>query len=130
MATCRIMILSHTIIGLASSYTIGQLCLLSVLHTMFLYWSVAFPFSYRQFKNSGRVRYTHVAIVVLAIVLPLPAPLVHLKDGYRTVGTPAITCVGSNLDYNFYALIIPVCITIGINTCLLILTMWTIFKVQ
>ena len=96
---------------------------------MFLYWGVAFPFSYREFKTSGRIRYVHIICVVLTVVVPIPGGLVHLKDGYRPISAPTLACVGSNLDYGFYALILPISVAIAINSCLLVLTIWTIFKV-
>lgn len=111
-------------------YSLEQICILSVLHTVFLYWAVAFPFSYRQFKISGRICYTHIICVVLAVVIPIPGGLVHLKDGYITAGNPATVCVGRNLDYTYYTFIIPISVTLAMMSCLLVLTIWTIFKVQ
>ena len=116
-------------IGIWLIYSLDQICILAVLHTGFLYWSVAFPISYRQFKISERIRYTHIICVVLAVVIPIPCGLVPLKDGFIGVGEPTV-CGGRSLDYSFYTLVIPISITIAITSCFLVLIIWTIFKVH
>ena len=102
----------------------------SVIHFIFMFWSIEFPFSYRQLKISGRIRYAHVGSVVLAILIPLPAGLIHLKDGYVDSLIPAIGCVGFRFDFNYYIMILPLSVLVAITTCLLVLIIWTLFKVN
>ena len=116
-------------IGIGLVYSLEQICILAVLHTVFLYWGVAFPISYRQFKISERIRYAHITCVVVAVVIPIPGGLIHLKDGFIAVGNPSSVCVGRNLDYSFYTFVIPISVTLAANICLVVLTIWTIFKV-
>ena len=97
---------------------------------IFLFWGVAFPFSYRSFKESGRVRYAHIISVILILVVPLPLALVHLKEGYTITATPPYGCFGMHRDYNFYAFIFPLSIVLAITTCLMALIFWIIFKVR
>ena len=129
MRTCVSTQCLHLSIGIGLVYSLEQICILAVLNSMFLFWSVAFPISYRQFKISERIRYTHIICVVVAVVIPIPGGLVHLKDGFIFVGNPAGPCVGRNSDYNFYLFVLPISITLMIVSCLLVLTIWTIFKV-
>ena len=81
-----------------------------LLHAVFLFWAVVFPFSYRSLKLSGRIRYTHIFCVVLAVIVPLPAALAHLKDGYVINFTPTLVCTGRSEDYNFYTVVLPLSI--------------------
>ena len=99
------------------------------LHGIFLFWAVVFPFNYRQLRISGRIRYAHIISVVLAVVVPLPAALVHLKDGHIAFITPALLCQGRNRDYTYYTLVLPLSIIMCITSCLLVVIIWTIFKV-
>ena len=111
-------------------YSLEQICILAVLNVVFLYWSVAFPISYRLFKISGRVLYVHITCVVSAVVIPIPGGLIHLKDDFIFLANPAIACVGRNPDYNFYLFILPISIALAMTSCLLVLSIWTIFKVD
>lgn len=100
-----------------------------MVHALFLCWSVAFPFGYRQLKLSGRLRHAHIATLLLALIVPLPGPLVHLKDGYVPGNAPALVCIGQNVDVIFYTFILPVSIIVAFAVCLLVIIFWTIFKV-
>ena len=99
------------------------------LHGIFLFWAVVFPFNYRQLRISGRIHYAHITSIVLAVVVPLPAALVHLKDGHIAFYTPTLFCQGRNRDYTYYTFILPVSIIMCITSCLLVVIIWTIFKV-
>ena len=117
-------------LGIVFSYGLEQVCVWGVLHAIFLFWAVVFPFNYRQLKLSGRMRYAHIICIVLAVVIPLPAGLVHLKDGYVAAFTPTIICTGRNTDYTYYTIVIPLSIIMCILSCLLLVIVWTIFKVR
>lgn len=117
-----------TITGVVYLYSTVQFTTWAMLHAVFLFWGVAFPFSFRQLKDSGRIRYAHIISVVLAVVLPLPGPLIQLKDGYAPGGPPSFLCFARNQDIYFYTFILPVSVIIGITSCLLVLILWIIFK--
>ena len=113
------------------SYGLQQITMWGGLHATFLFWAVVFPFSYRQLKLSGRMRYAHIISVILAVVVPIPAALVHLLiDGYSASFSPTITCNGRNQDVTYYTFILPSSIIMCVITCLLVAIVWTIFKVQ
>ena len=94
----------------------------AVLHAVFLFWGVSFPFSYRQLRISGRIHYAYIISVLLALTLPLPSALIPLKDGYLNFRNPALSCVGRNVDYSYYILVLPLSIVLGVTSCLLVLT--------
>ena len=113
------------------NYCIEQFCVWSMFHAAFLFWSVNFPFSYRQLRISGRIHYAHIISVLLALTLPLPGALVHLKDGYLIAFNfnPTIFCAGRNADYNYHTFYLPLSVFLCVTSCLLVLTCWTLFKV-
>ena len=115
--------------GVAFNYAVVQGCTWAMLHAIFLFWGVVFPFSYRQLRISGRIRHAHIISIILAVVIPLPAGLIHLVDGYIFTANPAFACAGRNLDITFYTFILPISVIICITACLLVLILWTIFKV-
>ena len=117
-------------LGFMQYYCLMQYTVWSAMHFIFMFWSIEFPFSYRQLKISGRIRYAHVGSVVLAILIPLPAGLIHLKDGYINSLIPTIGCVGYHSDFNYYTLVLPLSVLVAITTCLLVLIIWTLFKVR
>ena len=117
-------------LGFLFTYCIEQICMWELLHAVFLFWAVVFPFSYRSLKLSGRIRYTHIFCVVLAVIVPLPAALAHLKDGYVINFTPTLVCTGRSEDYNFYTVVLPLSIILCVMLCLLVVIIWTIFNVR
>ena len=117
------------LLGCVFYYCLEQICMWGFLHAIFLFWAVVFPFKYRQLKISGRMRYAHIISVVLAVVIPIPAALVHLKDGHSARFTPTFLCPGRNLDYTYYTLILPASIVVCVTSCILVVILWIIFKV-
>ena len=100
------------------------------LHAGFLFWSIKYPFNYRMFKLAGRTRYAHIISVVLAVVVPLPLALAHLKSGFIITANPSLVCVGRNRDYTYYTFILPISIIVAITSNLLVLIFWTVLKVR
>lgn len=89
-----------------------------------------YPFSYRVFKISGRIRYAHIISIILALVIPLPGALVHLKGGFVLTASPTVVCAGRSTDYNYYTIVLPLSIVLTITTCLIVLIFWTVLKVR
>ena len=116
-------------LGFITTYCFCQISILVFIFILFLFWSVAYPFSYRRLKILGMHRRAHIISVILALTLPLLPSLVHLKYGYFLPTTPPHICFGRNKTINFYMIILPQSIILGISTCLLVVIFWTIFKV-
>ena len=121
--------LAFCIIGIVFVYTGIQISIWMVTFTVFLFWGVAFPFSYRQLKTSGRTRHAHIISVTLAVVVPLPLALVQLKNGFILV-PPSYGCIGRSSDYHYYILDLPASVLSAVSTVLLALIFWIIFKVE
>lgn len=110
-------------------YCLEQLTIWILIYAVFLYWSIAFPFNFRQLKTSGRIHHAHIISVILAVFVPLPSALVHLQDGFVPIDNPVHFCVGRDVDYVYYFNILPISIILSITSCLLVLSIWKIFKV-
>ena len=112
------------------TYILEQISILLLLHAIFLFWGVAFPFHYRKLKVNKHLRYAHIITVVLALVVPLLAALVPLKDGFIITSQPTLVCGGRNTDIIYYTFILPASILLAATSILLVLMFWTIFKAR
>ena len=120
--------LTHT--GMVFHYCLQQTCVWALLHSIFLFWSLIFPFNYRRLRISGKSRYAHIISVLVALILPLLGALVPLKEGYFSSRSPTLACIARNADYIYYFLVLPISIILCISSCLLVITFWKIFKVS
>ena len=116
--------------GITFNYTVVQVGTWIALHAVFLFWGVAFPFNYRRLKLMNRFKYAHILSIVVGVVLPLPAALLPLKDGYVLPTRNVIrACAVRNADVLFYTFILPLSFLLGLTTILLALMFGIIFKV-
>lgn len=120
---------THSHAGIAFTYFVIQVDAWAALHSSFLFWGVRFPFSYRHYKVSGKMRYAHIISVILVVLLPLPGPLVLLIDGYLITDNPNLVSAGRNTDHNFYLFTLLSTTLLAITSIMLVLLFWTIFKV-
>lgn len=111
-------------------YNHVQLAVWMLLQAVFMFWSMAYPFSFRQLKISGRIRYAHIISVVLALLIPLPSVFTHFNGGNIYITSSVYPCLGRNYDYLYYSFILPMSILEVGGMILLVLIIWTIFKVR
>ena len=111
------------------SYGVLQLGYLVVVNAAVIVWGLLVPFHYRKAKALGRTHYIHIAIIISALLLPLPLSLAHLKDGFIGLESPVTVCVGRNSDLSYYSFALPVSILFCTGTVLLVLVGREIFKV-
>lgn len=117
--------------GIVFYYTTIQACVWLALHAFFLFWGVAFPFNYREFKLTKKLKHLHAVSIVLGLTVPLPAALVPIKDGFIVPTTGLVLlCIGQDIDINFYTFILPLSILIAFTSILLNLMFCILFKVQ
>ena len=93
----------HIYAGVAYSYLLLQITLWGTFHALGLCRGIMFPFYYRRFKTEGRIKYVHVIIVILGLVLPAISALVPLVGGY-TITSSKIGdhCFGRNTAITFF----------------------------
>ena len=129
MADQLILFLNNIIYaGVTYVYSLWQVNIWMLLFAVVLFWGVRYPFNYRMTKNTGKIRYVHIASVALAVFFPLVAVLVNLRDGYMISFDSPHICVGRDLNYSYYTFLLPLSIVLGATSLLLILIFWTIFQ--
>ena len=75
-------------------------------------------------------RVVHIAVVSSCILLSTLGPIVALaKYKYVVIKVPALTCAPDNLEFIFYALILPCVVLLATSTSFLVLLFWTVYKV-
>ena len=110
-------------------YALIQTGVWAVLDAVFFFWAIVAPFSYQQFKLSGKTRIAHIISVLLGLLVPLPSGLLPLVDGHVMSFSRILYCTPANSNYMYYTLTLPLSIFAGISTFIMIYTTWTIFKV-
>ena len=88
----------------------------------------------KTFETSRRVKYVHITMVVVGLVLPTLPVIVTFTTGdpssFGMTRFPPILCTGLQKDSTFYSLVLPINILMIIGIPLLIIIFWTIHKVM
>lgn len=116
-------------IGITNIYLLVQIIFWNNFHTLGLGWGILFPFHYRRFKTEGKIKYIHIVTVILGLVLPAISALAPLIDGYTVTPSPIDNCVGRNMAITFFMAVLPISILLAVNSTVLVILFWTIFKV-
>ena len=148
----RIIIMIIIIIGVAFTYTLLQLALWWIFHTMFIFWKIVFPFHARSFQSSHNMTLIYAACIAAGLVIPLVPVIAHMASfvkevesdpvlqamnvtavsggfGYRIFQFPPILCSGTNSGILYYSNAIPINIIMMVGIAQLIIIVWRIHKV-
>ncbi len=91
--------ISNTI-GTLQVYCLVQFSYWLLCYAAVVYWSLNFPFSYEQAKNSGKLKYVFVITVFISITFPLLA-LILAVDGFYSTNIVFSACSARN-PLHFY----------------------------
>ena len=120
--------------GIVFYYGLFQLIVWWFCHEVSLFWTIRFPMHARTFETSRRVKYVHITMVVVGLVLPTLPVIVTFTtgdpSGFGMTRFPPILCTGLQKDSTFYSLVLPINILMIIGIPLLIIIFWTIHKVM
>jgi len=117
-------------------YGLFQLAVWWFLHVVSLFWKIRFPFHARSFETAHRLKYIHITMVIVGLVLPtLPIIVAFTAGNSSTRGFgltrfPPILCTSLQRDSTFYSLVLPINLLIAIGVPLLIIIFWIIHKVH
>ena len=118
-------------VGAAYIYIFFQLDVWLLGHVIILFWGITFPFHYRSFDLSGRLKYIHIATIVVALLLPsIPVGIAFGTGGYTYDGIPPISCLPRNAAVGFYATFLPSTVLVSIGATFLTLILWKLVKVR
>ena len=114
--------------GIAALYFILQAIILLSCHTATLFWAVRFPLHRKYHERLGHMKYIHIAVVLVGLLLPsIPVIAALSTGGFITTFSP-LYCTAKNMDANFYSFILPNAITAILTMTILVLILWIIAK--
>ena len=110
-----------------------------------LFWKIRFPFHSRSFQTANRVKYIHITVIALCILVPF-IPIIAIMSqhaygksaaqaaieglGFGITRFPPIFCLGRDADTTFYSLILPILVILMVGMTMLITLFWIIHKVS
>jgi len=112
-------------------YGLFQLAVWWFCHEVSLFWKIKFPFHARSFENAHRIKYVHITMLTIGLILPaLPVIVTFtIGNGFGLTRFPPILCTGLEKNSTFYSLVLPIDILSAIGISLLIIIFWIIHKV-
>lgn len=111
-------------------YVVLLVTLLWLFHALMFFWGVVWPMHYRMYTDSGKMKYIHLTIVAVSLVLPTFSILAcHLSEGFGLSILAYYKCDSRGPKDTFYAIILPLDIMLIVGTCLLVYIIWTIADV-
>ena len=118
--------------GIVFYYGIFQLAVWWFCHVVSLFWKIRFPFHARSFETAHRIKYIHITMVIVGLVLPTLPVIVAFTAGNPSTRGFRLTrflCTSLQRDPTFYSLVLPINIVLAIGVPLLIILFWIIHKV-
>ncbi len=107
-------------IGILQVYILIQYSYLLLCYAAVVYWTLKFPFSYEQAKNSGKLKYVFVITVFISVTFPLLA-LILAVDGFYPINIVFSACSARNLQHFYVASTLHLSLTMYFCTVLLFL---------
>ena len=96
-------------------------------------WGVLFPFHFKRTVDGGKIKYVHILIVPICILVPCASFIsILVKGGYSDIFFLMPVCVpyGDSYDAAFHATVtLPICTTVALGVALLAAVLASIFKV-
>ena len=104
-------------------------------HCFIIFWSLLFPFHYKQFRDTGRIKYAHAVIIISGLVLPAvlmaTTVIVSLTVGeFILLGLPPLACLPTDKNATFYPIILPVSILMAFGVSLLVMVFYRLIQVR
>lgn len=122
-------------VGFWAYYSIFQISVWWFCHVVSLFWGIQFPFHAKSFKTAHRLKYIHIPMVIVGLVLPtLPGIVASTAGdptvrGFRITTTSPIRCSSLRKDIIIYSLVLPMNLIVVIGISLLVIIFWVIHKV-
>ena len=114
--------------GAVFYYTLLQLSIWWLCHVIFMFWNLRFPFHAKVFV---RIKAIHVAMVLLALLLPTILVIASFSTGgFVIVSNPPTICASRSSDAAYYSLILPISTIMATGISLLVLVFIIVIKVQ
>ena len=123
--------------GVAFYYIVLQLMLWWVLHTIAMFWSVAWPLHAREFSKS-KIIFLHFVLVFVSIILSaVPVVIVVFvsstpggRGGFIITHAPPILCTGFDVHTNQWAFVFPTSLMLASGITFLVFILRIVIKVH
>ncbi len=125
----KIMYIYFIIIGVINSYIQQQILYCILFFSTAVFWATVFPFSYKEAKSNGNLKYFKISSLILILILPLSS-LLYLVDGLYSGSLILSYCTSKDPLYFFFIITVPISFILWIVSVLLVFVAWTIFKVS
>ena len=122
-------------VGIVFYYGIFQVTVWWFCHVVSLFWGIRFPFHFKSFKATHRLKYVHITMVIVGLVLPtLPVILPFTTGdpnmrGFGLTVFPPTNCDSLQVALTFFSLPLPINLLLVTGIPLLIIVLWIIHKV-
>ncbi len=105
-------------------YVSGQVHLLWLFHIISIFWSIQFPFHRRKVDNAGYTKYVHLAMVLVALLVPAVfAGVPFATGGYGISRFPPNLCHAVDPDTIYYVFMLPSTVIMPIGVTLMVITL-------
>ena len=126
-------------------YALVQLAVFWLCHVLVLFWGLKFPFHWRTFKSTTKLKYVHLSCVLIGLLGPFVPVIVTISKfshgksaaeaakgglGFGITRFPSLLCSGRDDKTVFYALVLPIILIIMIGMAILVLVFWIVYKVS
>lgn len=120
--------------GITLYYSLAQLLLWWLWHTIAVFWAIIRPFHVKRLNSWKMNRYLHLALFLVALILPVAPVLIIMfaasqKGGFTMTRTPPILCAGYDLHTNFWAFIFPTSLVLAVGVTLMVFILRIVIKV-
>ncbi|XP_019850181.1 PREDICTED: uncharacterized protein LOC109580977 [Amphimedon queenslandica] len=99
-------------------------------HVMSIFYKVMFPVFAKEHKNKDK--FIHIVLLILGILIPIPGVLLALTvkkyKSYTLFTFPSYVCVPRNGELQYYSLLLPLDVLLGIGLFCLVLILWRLHK--
>ena len=112
-------------------YVIHQLEIWWLFQVGVLFWRLQFPFHARYWEQRGALKYIHIVMLFLGVLLPCIPPVIALAvGGFTVVDYWPFLCSPRGRNARFYAHLLPFSIGLATGLTLLLILTWNIIKVH
>lgn len=116
-----------------------------IVHISVIFWKLQFPFHARNLEIEKKIKYVHMASMILVFLLSgVPIAIIMLVDwrervaGSNVMGTLGfgktrffpIVCTAMSQNSVYYSIVLPINIIVPVGATLLIIIIWHIHKVS
>jgi hypothetical protein len=98
-----------------------------------IFWKVWFPTNAKKAEVKGYMKFIHIGVVAVSVILSLvPVAAALGTGGYTLSSFPVhlVPCTPRNLDVSFYSIILPFCIIQPAGSTFNLLTLYKVLSLK